>query len=151
MIFVGGKASSVEDGYALATRLLKDGSAQAKFQTLCAAQGGDLSKGLPKATQRHRVTAARAGHLNFINLEKLGLAGVHLGAGRKFQADTLDYAAGLEVLCTQGQAVKQGEALFVLHYSDERRLEPALAALNEGFEIGARPAPRSPLIAKVLK
>jgi pyrimidine-nucleoside phosphorylase len=151
MIFMGGKAATVEAGYTLAARLLKEGAAKAKFQALCAAQGGQLAKGFASAPFKDPVTALCDGFLNFTNLEKLGHACVHLGAGRKFQTDTLDFAAGLEVLCTQGQPVKKGQTVFVMYHSDERRRPAALAALKEGFEIGARPLSRSPLIAKVLK
>lgn len=150
MIFLGGKAASPQAGRDLAARLLREGAAKRKFEEICAAQDGRLSLGLPKALYQETVTSPAGGYFEYTNLEKLGHAGVFLGAGRRFQSDALDYGAGLECFCRQGQAVKQGDPLFILHHSDKSRVEPALSALREGFRISAQPVAASPLIAKVL-
>jgi pyrimidine-nucleoside phosphorylase len=150
MIHLGGKAATVEAGYALAAELLGNGSALKKFEAMCAAQGGDLDRGLPVAKSREKVVAECDGFFIYTDLEKLGQACVHLGAGRRFQSDRLDLAAGLEVFCVQGQAVKKGDTLFALHHSDASRVPDALSTLKQGYKIGSAAVARSPLIAKVL-
>ncbi|MBX3020427.1 MAG: thymidine phosphorylase [Bdellovibrionales bacterium] len=150
MIFMGGKAANTEHGRTLAEKLLANGSALRKFEQICAAQGGRLTEGLPRAERRETVTADRDGFFEYLDLEKLGHAAVFLGAGRKVQSDELDMGAGLEVFCRQSQAVKKGDPIFTLHFSETRGFASALAALNEGFQISTRPLTESPLIAKVL-
>jgi pyrimidine-nucleoside phosphorylase len=150
MIHLGGKSQSRADGRVIAERLLKDGSALSKFHKICEWQGGSLSKGLPQAKMSEAVRAEFDGHLSYTNLEKLGLASVHLGAGRKFQTDQLDLAAGIEIYCEQGQSVKAGDTLFKLHFSESSRFHAALPVLRESYSITREATPRSPLIAKVL-
>ncbi len=151
MIFLGGKATSVEAGKQLAERLLRDGSAKKKFVEMCVAQGGDLSKPLPEFAKRQTVSADSAGFMNYLDVEKLGSASVHLGAGRKFQTDVLDLGAGIEVFRRQGEAVTKGAPLFTLFAADDARIAAALPILQESFTVSPQAAPQSPLIAKVLK
>jgi pyrimidine-nucleoside phosphorylase len=150
MIFLGGKAGSPAEGKRRAIELIANGAALDKFERMCAAQGGDLRKGLPEAAHKELVRAGGDGYFEYTNLEKLGLAGVHLGAGRKFQTDVLDLGAGIEIYCEQGQRVVAGQTLFKMHYNEGSRLQAAMPVLRESFAISAKPAPRSPLIAKVL-
>jgi pyrimidine-nucleoside phosphorylase len=150
MIRLGGKADSLEAARALAETLLRDGSAARCFERICRAQGADPSKAPPVARGRETVHSPTDGFFVYKDLEKLGHACVHLGAGRKFQSDRLDHSAGLEVLCAQGQAVRRGDPLFIVHHSEPSRLPAALASLQEAYTVAAEAVPPSPLIAKVL-
>lgn len=150
MIYLGGKSGTPGDGKKLAQKLLSDGSALAKFKEICSWQGGNLGKGLPVATKTEFVRAEFEGCLAYTNLERLGLASVHLGAGRKFQTDVLDLAAGIEVYREQGARVKAGDILFRLHFNETTKLQSALPILRESFTLTRDPVTRSPLIAKVL-
>lgn len=150
MIHLGGKAASPQAGRELAEKLLRDGSALAKFQEICRAQGGNPEADLPRAPHIEDVRAESAGYFTFKNVEKIGLAAVHLGAGRKFQSDKLDLAAGIEVVAQNGQRVAAGDVLFRLHHSDRERAHAALPVLREGFRVTENPVQRSPLIAKVM-
>jgi pyrimidine-nucleoside phosphorylase len=150
MILLGGKAKSVEEGRMLASRLIKDGSAKKKFLEMCQWQGGDLNTGLPRAKFQEDIRAESEGYFSFANLEKMGLACVHLGAGRAFQNDQLDLSAGVEIFCEQGREVKRGDLIFKVHHSDAGRFNQALPVLKESFSIGETRPKRSPLIIKVL-
>ena len=157
MIFLGGKAATPEAGRAVAEKKLEDGSAWRKFVEMCRAQGAsvpdspeDFVRALPRASAREAVAADGDGFVRFVDLEKVGLAGVHLGAGRRFQNDALDFAAGIETLVTQGQRVAKGEPLFAIHHSDAARARAALPVLRQAYRIEPQPVPRSPLIAKVI-
>jgi pyrimidine-nucleoside phosphorylase len=150
MIFLGGKAPSVEAATELARKLLGDGSAKRKFVDMCRAQGGDLSRGLPQAPLQETLTSPSDGFLHFVDLEKLGNACVLLGAGRRFQTDKVDPSAGLELLVREGDAVKKGASLITIHYSDKTALPAAMTLLKQSFELRPRREPTLPLIAKVL-
>lgn len=151
MIVFGGKAKNLEEGRALASQTLRNGLALKKFQQIVHAQGGDLTHGLPEAPQITPVFASQEGYLSYTNLERMGLACVHLGAGRAFQSDKLDLSTGIEVLCTQGQRVAKGQPLFQIHHSPQSKLDEAQKLLNESYMITDQSAPRAPLIAKVIE
>ncbi len=150
MICLGGKVKDPLEAQALASRLLRDGSAWRKFQEICRAQGADLSHGFKLAAFQDKLTAETDGFFNFTDTEKIGLAGVHLGAGRMFQTDTLDHSAGIEIFREQGQPVRKGDVLFKLHHSDRNRAASAAPVLKSSFKISTTPIQRTPLIAKVL-
>lgn len=150
MIFLGGKALSVEAGRKHAAELLANGAAYEKFQEMCREQGGDLKKPLPQTANTQIIAADRDGFLHYSNCEKIGLAGIVLGAGRREQTDTLDLSAGIEVFRAHGDAVKKGDTIFKLYAEDKTRFSAAVEFLNQSFVLQSKAAPRSPLIAKVL-
>lgn len=150
MIFMGGKAGSVEQALKMATEILGDGRAKLKFEEMCLAQGADLSVPLPIANSECVVAAERDGFFNYHDLEKIGMSAVHLGAGRKLQGDALDFSAGIEVLCTQGEKVHKNQPLFVLYSSAANRFDVSVKVLKESFVLADAPATRSPLIAEVI-
>ncbi len=150
MILLGGKAVSIEQGRTMAAAALADGSALHKFTEMTTAQGGDLAAGLPAAKYSEEVRAVEGGYFKFTDLEKIGLACVHLGAGRAFQKDALDLSAGLEVYCEQGQKIEAGQILFKIHCAGAAKAQAAGPVLLESFTISKTPVTRSPLIHEVL-
>jgi pyrimidine-nucleoside phosphorylase len=150
MIFLGGKAASVEAARQRASELLQSGAAWRKFERMCLSQGADLTQALPRTDCHLTVTADADGWMEYLDCEKIGLAGVQLGAGRRFQSDPLDLAAGIEVFRSHGDVVKKGDRLFILFASDESRLSAAAQLMRESYRISARAVSRPPLLAKVL-
>jgi pyrimidine-nucleoside phosphorylase len=148
MILLGGKVKSVDEGRKLAKKALDDGSAKRKFYEMCEWQGGKLNQGLPQAQYTEEVTAESDGYVRYVNLEKMGLACVHLGAGRAFQNDVLDFSAGIEVFREQNSPVKKGQTIFKVYHSDYGRFKQALPVLNECFTIAGAPIERTPLVLK---
>jgi thymidine phosphorylase len=55
----------------------------------------------------------------------VGETAVLLGAGRRKKGDAVDQAVGISVLVKVGQAVSEGDPLFVLHARKESDIEPA--------------------------
>jgi pyrimidine-nucleoside phosphorylase len=150
MILLGGKAKSVDEARELARKTLQDGSALKKFREIVQAQGGSLDKALAKASYTQDVNAEEGGFFCYTDLEKMGLACVHLDAGRAFQSDTLDHAAGLEVYCEQGQKIEKGQTLFKIHCSGKEKAAEALPVLKQSYSITKTAPARSPLVMKVL-
>ncbi len=151
MILLGGKATDSAKARALAESTLRDGSALKKFRQMVAAQGGDLDRFTSLTQHSEVVEADKDGFFTYTNIEKIGLACVHLKAGRAFQSDTLDYTAGIEVFCEQSQPVRRGQPIFKLHCSNAERAALAKPVLTESFSIQPAAIPRSPLIHKVLR
>lgn len=151
MIHVAGAAASAEDGYQIAERLLVSGQAFEKFAEMCRHQGGRLEQTKPAARHRRTVTAKESGHLNYLDLEKLGMASVCLGAGRKRSEDRIDPAAGIEALHAQAAAVTAGDPLFELYANDESLFQEAERFLSQSMEITEHALAPQPLIAEILQ
>ena len=149
MLVLGGKAATEEEGEKLARKILADGSAKRKFLEICEAQGGRLQEGLPRASYHEVVAAEADGFLLFTDLQELGFANIHLGAGRKMTSDRLDPAVGVEVLCAWGQPLRAGDPVYIVHYNDTQRLPAALQSLKNSFKIVPTAPPPAPRITKV--
>jgi pyrimidine-nucleoside phosphorylase len=150
MIVLGKKARDLPTARARAEELLASGRARLKFNELCSAQGGKIDKGLPRAKLKHRVLATSDGFINYTDVDQIGMAAIWLGAGRRLQSDTLDLAAGIEVCLKQGDVVRKGDPLFILHAASPERIDSSLLPLQNGFTITTSRVAPAPLIAETL-
>ena len=141
MLQLGEKVSSVEEGRALAEKLLDDGSGYRKFVELVQAQGGDVQMvdqpdRLPRASIARAVKADRAGYVQRINALEVGLTSVDLGAGRAKKGDSVDYAVGILLHAKVADWVDAGQALFTIHANDQARADAAEERLRRAIAIG---------------
>jgi pyrimidine-nucleoside phosphorylase len=140
MLRIGGRAANPRRGFALAQEKLDDGSALAKFRAFLRAQGGDdricddLSL-LPGAPCRGVLAAEKSGYLAQAHAGKIGLASVHLGAGRSKKGEPVDPAVGIVLRVKVGDRVKAGDALCEIHASGPESLSRAEEELKEAFVI----------------
>lgn len=119
MIWLGGRAQSAEEGLQVAKEALTSGAAWKKFEELCKAQGGNLSK-LPSAREQFDVVSDRDGFVSALDTEKIGLAALSLGAGRLKTSDQIDPTAGIEIHRKIGDEVQKGERLYTLYSSSQK-------------------------------
>ena len=119
---------------------LADGSALAKFEAMCAAQGGDLDafeRLLKKPTFKFKIQAMKSGYITAIDAEKVGRVALALGAGRLEKTDKIDPLAGITLSVKRGDRVSVGSPLATLESSREPDgLERAAADLLKAFAIG---------------
>ncbi|UCM89994.1 thymidine phosphorylase [Streptomyces marincola] len=113
-------------------RALADGSAMDRWRRMVAAQGGDPDAPLPRAAERHTVTASESGVVTALDAYAVGLAAWRLGAGRARKEDPVQAGAGVELHAKPGDEVTAGAPLLTLHTDTEERFGPALAALGDG-------------------
>jgi pyrimidine-nucleoside phosphorylase len=120
-----------------------DGSAHAAYERWIRAQGGDPDEAsLPKAPFVREVFAPRAGHVHGVGARAVGVAALHLGAGRLEKDDAIDHAVGVVCLRKRGDAVEEGEPLAEIHARDEAAGGEAAAAVLAAYELGDE-APRA--------
>ncbi len=81
-----------------------------------------------------------------MNAERLGIASVLLGAGRKTKEEAIDPAAGIELVKKTRDKVEKGETIAFLYASDENRIHEALQVLKSSIVIGPEPVPEKPMI-----
>jgi thymidine phosphorylase len=112
-----GGAAGAGSGLALAGAVLGDGRAWAKFQEICAAQGGMREP--PVAPWRQPVTAPRGGTV--IAFDNRRLARIAKLAGAPKAA-----CAGIDLHVRLGAVVERGQPLFTLHAATPGELAYAL-------------------------
>ena len=150
MLHLGEKAATLEQGRALAEKLLADNAAWQKFVEWIAAQGGDVSMienpdRLPRASIMREVRTDRAGYLRSINALEVGLTSVDLGAGREKKGDPIDHAVGLMLHVKVGDKVEAGQALFTIHANDQAKATAAEDRLRRAVMLSDNPVKPLPL------
>jgi pyrimidine-nucleoside phosphorylase len=117
-----------------------DGSAYAMYERWVRAQGGDpAASALPKAPFVHEVFAQRAGYVDTLGALAVGLAALHLGAGRREKDDLVDHAVGVVCLKKRGDAVESGEPLAEIHARDEAAAAEAAKDVLAAYELADEP------------
>jgi pyrimidine-nucleoside phosphorylase len=141
----------VAEGRARAETVIRDGSATAAYERWIRAQGGDPDERLlPRAPVIARVEAPRAGYVRELGAIAVGLAALHLGAGRRTKEDAIDHAVGVVCRRKRGEEVAAGETLAEVHARDEASAAAAVRAVFAAYELGDEPPTARPLLLDVL-
>ena len=150
MIYCSKNASSLQNARQLAQEALENGKAYSVFEDLCRRQGGiDLSQ-LPASNSKIDIMSEKNGFIDHINVEKIGLASILLGAGRKTKEDSIDPSAGIEIHFKHGFKKTKGEKLFTVYFSGDRPVEDVKELLLESLSFSNQKPQTLPLIYKVL-
>ena len=121
---------------------IADGSAVAAYERWIRAQGGDPDEAaLPSAPVVLPVTAPGGGWVQRLGAIRIGLAALHLGAGRRTKDDEIDHAVGVFCHRKRGDEVAPGDVLAEVHARDETAAAEAAHDVLAAYELGAD-APR---------
>ena len=155
MVYVGGKASTVEEGIKLAEEALKSGRALKKLENFIKRQNGDERviydyTLFPKYSCTKELLAKEKGFVAGINARTIGLASQHTGAGRATKEDSIDLAAGIVLNKKVGDKVVEGDVLATIYGNDEVKLENAVEQAKEAFIIKEGRPEKSILIKEIL-
>ncbi|WP_343232311.1 thymidine phosphorylase family protein [Tahibacter sp.] len=113
-------------GLAIATAVLDDGRANAKFEAICAAQGGMRVPG--HAKHKHDVVAPHSGMIGSIDNRLIARTAKLAGA-------PLDPTAGMYLHVRVGDHVDAGDPLFTLHAESRGELAYALAFVKNHMKL----------------
>jgi pyrimidine-nucleoside phosphorylase len=139
LLVFAGKAPTRPAAVGELRRLLKDGSALAKFRGLIHNQGGqadvlDRPDLLPTAGKRVEVRTDVAGTVRRLDALLVGRGANALGAGRTKKEDAIDPAVGVE-LVKIGERVEKDGTLAILHVNDETRFAEARRWVESAYDI----------------
>jgi pyrimidine-nucleoside phosphorylase len=135
----------------LAERAVADGSALASYERWVRAQGGDPDESvLPKAPFVREVFAPRNGYVQRLAALPVGMAALHLGAGRGEKDAPIDHAVGVVCLKKRGDPVEEGEPLTEIHARDETSANDAAAEVGAAYELGDEPPRSRPIVLDTL-
>ncbi len=98
-------------------RSIDTGAALAKLKEMVHSQGGDLDAARARAAT-HELKSAEAGFVGRVNAERLGLAVIEMGGGRKKMGDKIDHSVGIEFLVRIGDRVEKEQTIAKLFCPD---------------------------------
>ena len=157
MIYLGGRAGTVEECIQMAYDAIYSGEALAKFRALIEAQGGDPRviddpSFMPEAEHRAEYKAPEDGYVQAVDPYVTGLCSQHTGAGRQRKEDSIDPSAGVILRKKTGDPVRKGETLAVFCGSDPEKVSLALreAENKSMFSIGDDAPEKRPLIKTII-
>jgi pyrimidine-nucleoside phosphorylase len=133
-----------DEGRRRAEAAVADGSAVAAYERWIRAQDGDPDESaLPTASVVREVKAPASGFVSRIGAVKIGVAALHLGAGRQTKEDEIDHSVGIVCRAKRGDAMTAGDVLAEIHARDDASAAEAEAAVLEAYELAAEaPRPR---------
>jgi pyrimidine-nucleoside phosphorylase len=138
------------EGIKRAEQAVDDGSAAELFERWIAAQGGDLSAGLPTAPVTRELTADRGGFVGEVSALGLGRVALELGAGRRTTDDAIDHAVGIRCFAKRGDPLEAGQTLAVVYGRDEAGTGRAVEQIQELIGIVDEPQPPRPIVLETL-
>lgn len=140
MVVLAERASTLEEARQLLENSITSGAAADKFKEMIRNQGGDDSvvdfpEKLPQASYIIEVPAKKTGVVSKIVADKIGVAAMLLGAGRRTKEEEIDYAVGLILNKKVGESVFEGESLVTIQ-SNRENVDDVLKVIYENIEIG---------------
>jgi pyrimidine-nucleoside phosphorylase len=119
---------------------IKNGKALEVMRKWIKAQDGDERvidnpNILPISNNIIEFKAEKDGYISHIDTEKVGIASMVLGAGRKTKEDEIDFSVGLKVFKKLGVKVNKGDVIAELYVSEKSNVEEAINLLKEAYEI----------------
>jgi pyrimidine-nucleoside phosphorylase len=139
------------EGRRRAEAAVADGGAETTWRRWLEAQGGTAAESaLPVAPVELEVVAPRAGFVRELVAIRVGMAAVHLGAGRQTKDAPIDHAVGIVCGAKRGAHVEAGETLAVVHARTDEAAELAAAEVVAAYELDDEPPEERPLLLEVV-
>lgn len=135
---------------------IRSGAAFAKMKEWIAAQGGDRrylenTALFPAAKFVIPVPSPATGFIRAMDVQKIGLVSVSLGAGRAKKEDAVDPAAGLVLEKKTGDPVRAGETIATLYTNKAGQAEALRQSYLAAVTIGDAPPEQTPVIYGVIR
>ena len=152
MLYLGGKADSIEKGMELCHSAVWSGKAYEKFLQIVERQGGDVlylnQPELYPVMSRFakEVKSTSGGYVAGFDTLRMGVISTELGAGRQHVDDMIDPKAGIVFRKKLGDKVANGETLAIIYTDKERALESAISGLTAAINIKEEAPPRQPTV-----
>lgn len=139
----------------MALRAIESGEALHHLTNIVCAQGGDASfvkdpDVLPTAPVIQTISAPWTGYVSQIDAKAVGLAAMHLGAGRRTKEDLIDPSVGLVLNVKTGDAVVVGQPIGTIHAHTAGEAQACERELVSALQCRADPVtPWRPVVARI--
>lgn len=144
-LMIKGDVKDLETGKLKVKEVIESGKAIKHLKDFIKYAGGnpDLTDDyslLPLAKNEFLVKADCDGWVKGIEAEKVGKAGMVLGAGRATKEDIIDHSVGVILNKKTGDKVEIGDVIAKLQYNDDKNLDSSINFIKEAFEISKEKA-----------
>lgn len=139
MVLLAEQADTLEEARQMLEENIRNGKALATLKTFFDHQGGDplvvddLAL-LPTAAYQFEIASKKSGYVSEIIADQIGMAAMHLGAGRVTKDSDIDLAVGLLLHKKIGDKVEAGESLVTVH-SNSEDIADAAEQIHEAYKI----------------
>jgi pyrimidine-nucleoside phosphorylase len=141
----------VSDARARVAAALDDGSALDAFDRWVRAQGGNPEEdAFPQAPVVRELRSSRGGMVARVGALAVGMASVHLGAGRAVKDAPIDHAVGVVCRAKRGDRVAHGDVLAEIHARDDASADAAVAEVDAAYELADEAPPPRGVILETL-
>ena len=156
MIFLGGKAKSVNEGIEIARLQIENGNAFKKFVEITKLQGGDIyfinnPEKYPKSKINEKIFAGKSGYIQSINSFEIGMASLILGGGRLKLDDVIDPKAGIIFYPKIGQKISKGELIAEIFTDKKNMIESAKTKIINSITISSKKCSPVSLVKTIIK
>ena len=153
MVLLAGLVSTEAEALNKVRTALDSGAGLEVFRKCIEQQGGDPRviddySLLPAVADWSKIglTARRAGFVERIDAEAVGVAAMMLGAGRERAEDRIDPAVGIVVTAKPGDRVEADSDIFHVYYRHPSQLPRVQELLREAFDIVDAPPAEDSLV-----
>ena len=155
MIYLGGKAASLEEGEKIAGQKLMDKSAYNKFLEIVKIQNGDVKyikdwANLKRAKFKEDILAEEDGFISEMVAMDFGFVSIELGCGRKKVDDKVDNLAGIILHKKAGNEIRKGDLICELFSESEAKLSAGEKRLEGAIKISKSKPKEVDLIIDIL-
>ncbi len=156
MIYLGGKAESIEEGIEISKEMIKNGKALEIFMKLAEMQGGDVKylknpDKYPKSEYCVEVKSTYDGYISGIDNYGVGMAALELGAGRLTKEDIIDPKAGVIFKKKTGDLVSKGDVVAELYSDKKEKIEEFESKFIDLFDVTEEKVLPNKLIKHIIK
>jgi thymidine phosphorylase len=157
LLYLGGLADNVDEGYRKAISSLDSGRAAEQFAVMIASQGGPVDlihnprRYFPDAEVIRPVFAQQSGFIDRIDTRAVGSIVVSLGGGRHRAEDDIDPRVGLSGISSVGESVDSDTPLAIVHAATETDWNRAADVLKSAVEIKQERRELTPVIFGKIK
>jgi len=155
MIYLGGKASSINEGIEISKKIIKSGKAFDKFLEVVKLQNGDISflndlSKYPKSKYTEEIIATKSGYLEKVDNYEIGMSALQLGAGRLTKDDTIDPKAGIIFNLKIGDKVKKGDIIAKLFTDKKKEIDSIKNRIEKSLVFSKESVKKPKLIKTIL-
>lgn len=141
MLILAEKYETRQEATQALQEVIANGTALEKMKEFVSGQGGDIATitdpaQLPRPREKVVIHSDKAGFIQRIHAEEIGLCAMRLGAGRATKTDQIDFAVGVELHRKVGDSVEIGTPVATLYVNSEQNLPEVEKRLIAAIEIG---------------
>lgn len=155
MLYMGGKADSINEGFELSKEIVNSGKAFDKWIEMVKSQGGSdkyiLNPGkYPPSKFKETVFASKSGYVSEIDTYEIGMAALGLGAGRLKKEDRIDPKAGIVFYPKIGDKISRGGIIADFYTDRKGSIDECKERIRNAVSISPESCKAPKLIKKVL-